>query len=390
MAKSKPKPKAAVYCAHDEMVPIDKMVEHPRNPNQHPDTQIELLAKIIVAQGWRNAIVVSKLSGFITKGHGRLQAARKAGLPDVPVDYQDYENEAAEHADMIADNRIAELAEMDNTGLKDLLEDLDVGDFDMELTGFDEKALEDLMTAVMPPPVIVEDDPPEVQKDAITELGRIYQLGNHRLMCGDGTDKSDVERLLASDKPGLMVTDPEWKDDKCDCRKAWALFKGEAAYVWHAGLQAHTVAEGLIVSGFGIKSQIIWVKSNFVIGMSHYHWKHEPCWYVVRDGATAGWEGDRKQTTVWDIQKQPKSDSEEKPQKPVECMARPILNNSTIGALVYDPFGRSGTTLIACEQLDRGCRMMELDPRYCDVIVRRYAKLVKADADEIFETGVHS
>lgn len=161
-------------------------------------------------------------------------------------------------------------------------------------------------------------------------------------------------------------------DDRADWTEAWKLFGGDVAYVWHAGLFAQVVADSLIAAGFELKTQIIWNKSNFAIGRSHYHWKHEPCWYVVRKGKTGHWNGDRTQSTVWDIQKPNKSETGHGTQKPVECMERPIRNNSNYGDSVYEPFSGSGTTIIAAEQTGRRCYAMELSPNYVDVAVKRW------------------
>jgi DNA modification methylase len=219
-------------------------------------------------------------------------------------------------------------------------------------------------------------------------------------MCGDSTVATDVEALLAGVKPHLMVTDPPYgvqydpswhveaaaagkikgagkrgsvglvaNDDRADWREAWALFPGDVAYIWHAGMMGGIVAESLVDSGFEIRSQIIWVKSSFAIGRGHYHWQHEPCWYAVRN--TGHWHGNRSQSTVWKIDKQ-KSETGHSTQKPVECMKRPIENNSSPGQAVYEPFSGSGTTIIAGEMTGRSIYAMELSPQYVDVAVKRW------------------
>ena len=240
-------------------------------------------------------------------------------------------------------------------------------------------------------------------------------VGGHRLVCGDCTDPLVVGKALAGVKPHLMVTDQpygvnydaNWRneaardgatknwprgaigkmgnrgigagaigkvtnDDRADWREAWMLFAGDVAYVWHAGLFASVVSEGLAESGFIIRSQIIWVKNNIVIGRGDYHWKHEPCWYAVRKGTTGHWSGDRTQSTTWEIDKQQKSETGHSAQKPVECMKRPIENNSLPREVVYDPFVGSGTTIIAAEMTGRRCHAIEINPVYVDVAVKRW------------------
>lgn len=251
-----------------------------------------------------------------------------------------------------------------------------------------------------------DDEIPDVaQNECGVELGDIYKLGEHRLMCGDSTDVENVSQLFNGETPNLMVTDPpygvqyspEWRDeydigvgkrskgkvlndDTVDWSMVWNNFKGNVAYIWHASLHTHEVSQNLIDAGFEIKAVIIWAKQHFPMSRGDYHWQHEPCLYVVRKGKKHNWTGDRKQTTVWEIKNNNAfgGDNEEKvghgTQKPIECMERPIRNNSNIGECVFDPFGGSGSTLIACEKTKRKCYMMELDPHYCSVIIKRWEK----------------
>lgn len=209
---------------------------------------------------------------------------------------------------------------------------------------------------------------------------------------------TDVERLLAGARPHLLVSDPPygveydptWRndagvsttkrtgkvanDDRADWREAWALFPGDVAYVWHAAIHATTVAQSLLACGFDIRAQIVWSKSRFALGRGDYHWQHEPCWYAVRKGTRSHWQGARDQSTLWSIAPAGAEDAATPhgTQKPVEAMRRPIVNNSERGDLIYEPFCGSGTTLIAAETVGRRCLAMELDPAYCDVIVRRW------------------
>jgi DNA modification methylase len=226
------------------------------------------------------------------------------------------------------------------------------------------------------------------------------------LLCGDSTVVTDVDRLLGGAKPHLLVSDPpygveyapEWRneagvstttrtgkvanDDRADWREAWALFPGEVAYVWHAGIHADVVAESLRACDFEIRSQIIWSKPRFVLSRGHYHWQHEPCWYAVRKTATGHWQGARDQATVWAIGSGGDEDEAtfHGTQKPVECMRRPMINNSAEGDGVYEPFAGSGTTVIAAETTGRICFAMELNPAYCDVVVGRWQKLTGGKA----------
>ncbi len=226
--------------------------------------------------------------------------------------------------------------------------------------------------------------------------GDIILLGNHRLMCGDATNGEDVKKLFRGATPNLMVTDPPygvdynpaWRDEKLGCfakerilndgqadwTEAWRLFPGNVAYVWHAGKYASIVQNSLERVDFQIRSQIIWAKSHFAISRGHYHWQHEPCWYAVRKKGTANWQGDRKQRTVWQLDRD-KERTGHATQKPIGGMSRPILNHTVEGDGAYDPFGGSGTTLIACEILNRQCYMMGLSPVWCQVIIDRWEKM---------------
>lgn len=304
---------------------------------------------------------------------------------------------------MIADNRIAELAEPDRTMLRELAEQLDDGAFDMDLTGFDEAALEELMTAA--PPESDIDAEPQIDKAAElaekwgVKRGQIWQLGEHRLMCGDATS-DDVSKLCNGDRPLLCVTDPPygvnydpaWRnkaaaeghlayaasrirpvenDDRSDWSEAWKRAPVDVIYSWHPpGATSLVHAKALQDSGFVIRIQIIWAKSNFPIGRGDYHVRHEPCWYAVRKGKPAHRTDDRTQTTLWEINLDKNCEGGHSTQKPMECMRRPIKNH--VAQMIYDPFVGSGTTIIACEQLGRKCRAMEIDPGYCAVSIQRW------------------
>lgn len=390
-----------VYCAHDAIVDVESLVENPRNPNRHPQKQLELLAKIIKTQGWRNPITVSNRSGFIVKGHGRLQAAKLAGIATAPIDRQDYENEAAEYADMIADNRIAELAEVDNQSLKELLEELESFSLDMELTGFDIESLEKLMEQFNTAEVEEDDFDADAEAakitDAITKPGDVWQLGRHRLMCGDGTVATDVEKLMMGQLADLIFTDPPYNVDYTgktkdalkiqNDKKDDAAFKqflvdafsnlsiaskeGAPIYICHADSEGLNFRSAMLEAGWLLKQCIIWVKQHFVMGRQDYQWRHEPILYGWKPGAAHSFYGDRKQDTVWEINR-PMQNKEHPTMKPLGLCAKAIRNSSKSGDIVIDFFAGSGSTLIASEALGRTCYAMEIDPVYCDVIVKRY------------------
>ena len=394
------------HCAHDELVVLEKLVGNPRNPNTHPKAQIELLAKIISAQGWRAPITVSTRSGLVVRGHGRLAAARLLGVETAPVDYQEYENEAAEWADLIADNRIAELAEMSFSSLADLLSDLGTTGIDMELTGFDSGELDRLFASVETGDT-VEDEVPETPEEPITSPGDLWLLGEHRLLCGDSTNASDVARLMDGVTAAMMFTDPPWnvaigQDSNPKHRQRAALANdslppeefaaflegfvkvtsphvaGDVYCVLGASewprLDATMRAQGLHWS-----ATVIWVKDTFVLGRSKYHRRYEPIWYGWRDGNKSSFCARRDLDDVWEIPR-PKRSEEHPTMKPVALVARALANSSMKGALVLDPFLGSGTTMIAAEQLGRICYGLELSPGFCDVIVTRWATLTGKEA----------
>lgn len=377
-------------------VPVADLIPYARNARTHSDAQVAQIAASIREFGWTNPILIDGERGIIA-GHGRVMAARKLGMDSVPCIELAHLTDTQRKAYILADNQLAINAGWDNDLLSLELGELQDLGFDLDLTGFGEDVIAGLLaekTAALTDP----DDVPEVQEQVITQLGDVWILGRHRLVCGDSTDALIVEKALNGVTPHLMVTDPpygveydaSWRvgalgnskqgtasgvvlnDDKADWRDAWALFPGDVAYVWHAGLYAGTVADSLAARGFQLRSQIIWAKSNFAIGRGDYHWHHEPCWYAVRNGATGHYCGDRKQSTLWQIAKPAKSETGHSTQKPVECMLRPIENNSSPGQAVYEPFSGSGTTLIACEQSGRACHAIELNPAYVDVAIRRW------------------
>lgn len=385
-----------------ERRPISALIPYARNARTHSDEQVAQIAASIREWGWTNPVLVDE-DGTLIAGHGRVLAARKLGLEDVPVMVASGWSEAQRRAYVLADNKLALNAGWDAALLAGELKGLAELGFDAGLAGFSADELAAL-TAEQNAGLTDPDEVPETPAEPVSVLGDVWLLGRHRIVCGDSTDALVVEKALAGVKPHLMVTDPpygisydaSWRndavqarngargapsgravgkvlnDDNADWREAWALFPGDVAYVWHAGVKAHIVADSLFACSFDIRAQVVWVKSNFAISRGHYHPQHEPCFYAVRKSGTGHWHGDRKQTTVWQIQKPAKSETGHSTQKPVECMKRPIENNSSPGQAVYEPFSGSGTTIIAAEMAGRSCHAVELNPAYVDVAVKRW------------------
>ena len=355
-------------------LPLERLIPYARNPRKN-DSAVATVAASLKEFGWRQPIVVDE-EMVILAGHTRLEAARQLGLSTAPVHVARGLTPAQARAYRLMDNRASENAEWDEALLGLELGDLQGDGFDLGLTGFDDAELNRLLAALGDEADAREgeDDVPETPADPVSRPGDLWILGNHRLLCGDSTVATDVERVLGGVAPLLMVSDPPygveydpaWRnkagaaatkrtgkvlnDDRADWREAWALFPGDVAYVWHGALHAATVAESLEASGFAIRSQIIWAKERLVLSRGDYHWQHEPMFYAVKKTGKGHWAGDRKQTTLWRIpNKDQDAETVHGTQKPVECMRRPILNNSSPGQAVYEPFMGSGTTLIAAE-----------------------------------------
>ncbi|WP_291295371.1 site-specific DNA-methyltransferase [Elioraea sp.] len=372
---------------------VAELVPYARNARTHSDAQVAQIAASIREFGFTSPLLVDGERGVIA-GHGRLLAARMLGMTEVPVIELSHLSPAQRRAYVLADNKLALNAGWDDAMLRLELGELHAEGFDLGLIGFDDGELAALLTE--PTSGLTDpDDVPEAPAVPTSRVGDVWRLGRHRLACGDCTDPAVVEAVLAGVRPHLMVTDPPygvaydpaWRnragvsttkrvgavenDHRADWREAWALFPGDVAYIWHGALHATTVAESLLASGFEIRAQIIWAKERLVLGRGHYHWQHEPCWYAVR--GQGHWQGDRRQTTLWSI---PSRDQDAATvhgtQKPVECMRRPIQNNSAPGQAVYEPFSGSGTTLIAAETTARACHAIELSPAYVDVAVLRW------------------
>lgn len=408
-----------------EFWPLERLQPYARNARTHSQEQIDQIAASIERFGFTNPILVDGQSGIVA-GHGRLQAARQVGLEKVPVIRLDHLSDEEKRAYVIADNKLALNAGWDAAMLASEIEALMSDGFDIGLLGFGQDELGDLFGDVEADDA-AEDAPP-LPETPISRLGDVWVLGDHRLVCGDSSDEATVRVCLAGTRPHLMVTDPPygveydpaWRqragvggkgtatgkvenDENADWRSARAHFPGDVAYVWHGGLHAGVVGQSLEAHRFQVRAQIVWVKTRPVLSRGHYHWQHEPAlyavregvaddhWqgvpepedplrfepeheaatYAVREGANGHWNGSRRQSTVWFIE-HVKSETGHGTQKPVDCMRRPIENNSRRGDTIYEPFSGSGTTLIACEITGRACRAIELSPGYVDVAVRRW------------------
>lgn len=320
-----------VFCTFDEILDIEKVVGNPKNPNQHPKKQVEMLARIIKATGWRANITISKLSGFVVKGHGRLAAAQAAGFTQVPVEYQDYTSEAEEFADLTADNRLAELADMNNTMLADILADIDTGEFPLELSGYTEEDVEGILGAIAGEDDAEpndQDDKYEQKTTPMCQPGDLWILGPHRLICGDATDEATIDRLFDGETASLVHCDPPYgvsyetqsgkfemikNDDKThDDLMANLLvpafrlackhtIEKAAFYIWHASRTHRDFEDAMNAVGLIELQQIIWVKNGISLGRSDYQWGHEPCIYCSKEGISPNFYGDRAQHTVWRV-----------------------------------------------------------------------------------------
>lgn len=413
MTDSSPARLEIVYKPIEELVPFD------RNSRTHTDEQIAQLVASMNEWDWTNPILVQGDGVTVIAGHARLLAAKAKGMAEVPTIPLAHLTEEQARAYVIADNQLALNAGWDEGVLKAELTALREAGYPIDLVGFSDDQLATLMAPRGEEGHTDPDDAPPAPANPVSKLGDVWALGSHRLVCGDATVPEYVDRALNGVKPNLMVTDPPYgveydpshrvrsglakrgqvaegkvmNDDRADWREAWALFPGAVAYVWHAGTKAHIVADSLAAVGFGIRMQIVWVKNRFAISRGHYHVQHEPCFdaareedmahetgqYAVRSGDSANWKGDRKQSSVWFISHR-SNDTGHGTQKPVECMERPIRNNSSPGQAVYEPFCGSGTTLIACQRTGRVCHALELDPAYVDVIVQRWQDYTRQEA----------
>jgi DNA modification methylase len=394
-----------------ERWPIERLIPYANNARLHSAADLDKLAASIRKWGFTIPVLADE-DGVLLAGHARTAAAAKVGLTSIPVIVARGWSDDEKRAYRLADNQLAARASWDPEQLGKELRDLKFGHFELGLIGFEpdqlEKFLDDLGSNGRTDP----DSVPELPEQPVTGPGDVWLLGDHRIGCGDSTNEADVARVLMGSQPHLMVTDPpygvgydpSWRagrggntgelaqgrvlnDDRADWREAYALFPGDVAYVWFGALCGDIVAANLTACGFQLRAQIVWAKQHFTLSRGDYHWKHETCWYAVRNGKTSHWQGGRKQTTLWEIPNnnpfgngQREESSGHGTQKPVECMRRPIANNSRPGQAIYDPFLGSGTSLIAAEMSGRICYGLELDPAYVDVAIRRWQRFTGRDA----------
>ena len=387
-----------------EKVDIDKLVPYARNARTHSKEQIAQLRSSLREFGFVSPVIIDSNYNIIA-GHGRVAAAKEEGYKTVPCVFAENLTEAQKRAYILADNSLAMNAGWDEQMLAVELSDLQADAFDVSLLGFTDAELNKLSGAAEN---VKEDDfdvDEELKKPAITKPGDLWLLGNHRLVCGDST-KADTFVLLMDGKlANLTVTDPPYNvnykgsagkiqndnmaDDKfyqflfdalTNTEKAMA--QDASIYVFHADTEGLNFRRAFSDAGFYLSGTCIWKKQSLVLGRSPYQWQHEPILFGWKKAGKHEWYSDRKQSTIWEFDK-PKKNADHPTMKPVTMLAYAILNSSMSNCIVLDPFGGSGSTLIACEQTGRICDMIELDEKYCDVIVKRYIE-TKGNADDVF------
>ena len=387
-----------------EKVNIDKLVPYVRNARTHSKEQILQLRASLREFGFVNPVIVDKDLNIIA-GHGRILAAKEEGITEVPCVFAEHLTEAQKRAYIIADNRLAMNAGWDMEMLSVEISELQGVDFDLSVLGFDEAELSKLMGDIED----VKDDDfdvdEELKKPAVTKVGDLWLLGNHRLICGDSTKIDTFTVLMDGKQANLVVTDPPYnvnyegsagklKNDNMADEAFYtfllAAFKNMEAvmtkdasiYVFHADTEGLNFRKAFSDAGFYLSGTCIWKKQSLVLGRSPYQWQHEPVLFGWKKAGKHNWYSDRKQTTIWEFEK-PKKNADHPTMKPVPLIAYPILNSSMVNSIVLDPFGGSGSTLVACEQTERICYTIELDEKYCDVIVKRYVEQV-GDSDSVF------
>ena len=383
---------------------IERLKPYARNSRTHSDAQVAQIAASIKEFGWTNPILLDGDNGIIA-GYGRVLAARKLGLTEVPcIEISDM-TQAQKRAYVIADNKLAENAGWDRDLLSLELGDLKADGFDIDLIGFDVEDLGMLLEPDAKTGLTDEDDAPDLADVAISIAGDIWVCGEHRLMCGDGTSKSDVQLLMDGGLADLIVTDPPYNvayeggtadklTIKNDSMSAQAFYDfllgayeamysvandGAGLYVFHADSEGMNFRKAMVDAGFKLAQCCIWVKQSIVMGRQDYHWQHEPVLYGWKATAAHKWYSDRKQSTVWSFDR-PQRNDVHPTMKPVTLIEYPICNSSKGGDVVLDLFGGSGSTMIACEKHSRAARLMELDPKYCDVIVHRWQEFTGQQA----------
>lgn len=388
-----------------ELVSIDKLIPYINNARTHSPEQINKLRSSLREFGFINPIIVDKELNIIA-GHGRVLAAKAEGITNIPCVYVDYLTDAQKKAYIIADNRIAMDADWDEELLRVELEALEGEMFDLSLTGFDEKELNDLFKK----DIEVEDDDYDLtsalEKATFVERGDRWVVGRHVLFCGDATCEDDVNKLMDGKRANLLLTDPPYgvsftsssglkiKNDSLKNEEFYkfllSAFKnmvdhcenGASAYCFHADTEGLNFRTAFVDAGFHLAGCCIWVKDSLVLGRSDYQWQHEPILYGFLQNGKHSWYSNRKQTTIWNFKK-PKRNENHPTSKPLDLLSYPLQNSSQENAIVLDTFGGSGSTLMACEFSNRICYTMELDEKYASVILRRYVDNTK-DNDNVY------
>lgn len=384
-----------------ELVPIEKLVPYVNNARTHNASQIMKLRSSLREFGFINPVIIDREYNIIA-GHGRVMAAREEKIGKVPCVFVDYLTEAQKKAYILADNRMAMDAGWDEQLLKVEIESLQAENFDVSLTGFDEKELSDLFDSEKDAKDDNFDVDKELPKPTVTKAGDVWLLGAHKLICGDSTKEETYKMLMGEQKANLVVTDPPYnvnyqgsagkiKNDNLKNDQFYrflmaaftcmekAMADDASIYVFHADTEGLNFRKAFSDAGFYLSGTCIWKKQSLVLGRSPYQWQHEPCLFGWKKNGRHQWYSDRKQTTIWEFDK-PKKNGDHPTMKPVPLIAYPIRNSSMTNCIVLDPFGGSGSTLIACEQTGRTCRTIELDEKYCDVIVKRYIEQVRSTA----------
>ena len=385
-----------------EKVDIDKLVPYARNARTHSKEQVKQIQASMREFGFINPVIVDKDYNLIA-GHGRILAAKEEGIKQVPCVFVEHLTEAQKRAYILADNRLAMNAGWDDEMLAVELSDLQGEDFDLDLLGFDTDELDKLLNGNDD----VQDDDfdvdEELEKPAFSKTGDLWLLGRHRLVCGDSTNPETYERLMDGKQANLVVTDPPYnvnyegsagkiKNDNMEneafynflydafsCMES-VMANDASIYVFHADTQGLNFRKAFVDAGFYLSGTCIWKKQNLVLGRSPYQWQHEPVLYGWKKKGKHQWYTGRKESTIWEFDK-PKKNGDHPTMKPIPLLAYPIINSSLSNCIVLDSFGGSGSTLIACEQTDRICHTIELDEKFCDVIVKRYIEQAGSDAD---------
>ena len=389
-----------------ELVDTGRLIPYVNNARTHSPEQIAKLRSSLREFGFINPVLVDKDYNVIA-GHGRIAAAKEEGLTKIPCVFVEHLTEAQKKAYILADNRMAMDAGWDNDLLRVELEALQGEDFDVLLTGFDETELSKLFDEGSEVKEDGFDVEAELEKPCFSKAGDVWILGRHRLICGDSTKPETYETLMNGVKANLVVTDPPYnvnyegtagkiKNDNMANEKFYefllsaykcmfdAMADDASIYVFHADTEGLNFRKAFSDAGFYLSGCCIWKKQSLVLGRSPYQWQHEPVLYGWKKNGKHQWYTGRKETTIWEFDK-PKKNGDHPTMKPVALLAYPIMNSTMTNGVVLDPFGGSGSTLIACEQTDRVCFTVELDEKFCDVIVNRYIEQTGTDAEVFVE-----